>query len=43
MSGPEMKRFRTSIMGMVLVIAAFAMAFAALRSASDLWFMRFTP
>jgi hypothetical protein len=33
-----MKRFRTSIMGMVLVVAAFAMAFAALRSASDLWF-----
>jgi hypothetical protein len=33
-----MKRFRTSILGMVVVIAAFAMAFAALRSASDLWF-----
>ncbi len=33
-----MRRFRTSILGMVLVIAVFAMAFAALRSASDLWF-----
>jgi len=33
-----MRQFRTTILGMVLVIAAFAMAFAALRSASDLWF-----
>ena len=28
----------TSILGMVLVVVAFAMAFAALQSASDLWF-----
>jgi hypothetical protein len=33
-----MKRLRTSIFGMALVVALFAMAFAALRSASDLWF-----
>ncbi len=33
-----MKQFRTSILGMIVVVAAFAMAFAALRSASDLWF-----
>jgi hypothetical protein len=35
---PEMKQFRTSILGLVLVVAAFAIAFAALRSGSDLWF-----
>ena len=33
-----MKKFRTSILGMIAVVAAFALAFAALRSASDLWF-----
>ena len=33
-----MKQLRTSILGMVLVVAAFAMAFAALRSGSDIWF-----
>ena len=33
-----MKRFRTSILGLLIVVAAFAMAFAALRSALNLWF-----
>jgi hypothetical protein len=33
-----MKQFRTSILGLLVVVAAFALAFAALRSASDLWF-----
>jgi hypothetical protein len=33
-----MKRLRTSVLGLVLIVAAFAMAFAALRSGSDIWF-----